>query len=196
MEAFNEIGLIEISIPASVKTLISRANVKLPSDYLSRKCIPPLSLLLPPLDFSGSKIAEICNVAIGLVNQHTINSAYDLIQRAYLLTSWGRNDLYNQVLSCSMCEIAEHPPFDLELVNANDQLPDHEVELIPDPQSRTNSEENEIEADDEISIEDIHLSANFPCCKFPSSHLSHRARVRSDRIIDQFHLRALQTTSI
>jgi hypothetical protein len=52
-----------------------------------------------------------------------------------------------------MYQILEHPAFDLELVETNVQLAHHEVERTVDEQSQTHGEEEEIGANDEISIE-------------------------------------------
>jgi hypothetical protein len=159
-------------------------------------------------DQADETIAEVYQRAIELINQYTIDSTYDIIQLAYILTPPGRHAAFEQMHQCLMSEPPEQGDFDLEIANFDGQLADHEEEPINELESQTNREEEDVESEiegenesfidtdpHEIDETDVVL-LHFPSSEFPSTYLAHRARVGLNRILHQFRLDDEQTAKI
>jgi hypothetical protein len=159
-------------------------------------------------DQADETIAEVYQTAIELINQYTIDSTYDILQLAYILTVPGRQAAFEQMHEYLMSEPPEQTEFELEIANFEGQLADHEGEPIGEPESQPSGEEeeveSEIEGDYENSIdtdpsevaETEVIMLHFPHSKCPSTYLAHRAEMGLNRILDQFRLDEEQTAKI
>jgi hypothetical protein len=74
-------------------------------------------------------VRGIYDLGIQLINQYTIESTFDLIQLAYVLTPAGRREAYDQMQSHLGSTPPEQPALELEMVDFHDQLADHEERL-------------------------------------------------------------------
>jgi hypothetical protein len=143
-----------------------------------------------------AEIREIYEIAIQLLYQYTIDSTYDLLQFASVLTPGGRKEAFHQ-LDLHLGSVPPgHAALELKLVDFQGQLADHEVELIINEEAEPNEEEDDNEAADEQSVEvdspefahTETVTLHVPAARFSSTCLPHRARVGLDRILDQFDL--------
>jgi hypothetical protein len=157
----------------------------------------------------NEEVAEIYGLGIQLINQYTIESTFDLIQLAYVLTPAGRKEAYEQMQSHLSSSPPEQPALELELVDFQDQLADHEEELIVDTRPQTEEEEEEeeeeaVEVRDDTSIdissressETEPVILHLPPGRFASTCLAHRAQQGLERILDQFQLTEPETQSV
>jgi hypothetical protein len=98
-------------------------------------------------------IASVCDAAIQLINQYTIDSSHDILQLSYILTAPLCRAAFEQLHQCLMSEPQHQPAFERGLVNFEGQLADHEEEFTDKLESERNEKEEEVELELEAEME-------------------------------------------
>jgi hypothetical protein len=75
---------------------------------------------------TGGDLAGVYRTAIDLISQYRIDSTYDIIQLASIVTPPGRQAGFEQMHRYLMSEPQERRAFELEIVNLDSQLAKHE----------------------------------------------------------------------
>jgi hypothetical protein len=144
-----------------------------------------------------SRISATYRKAIQFITQYTIDSSFDILQLAYVLTPAGRQEAFDQLKSVEGLEAHGREPFSLEMVDFADQLAAHDIEDDLDGVGDEDLEGTvEVALDPgagpETEISDENASEVFllevPAADWPSDYLAHRALAGLRQIIQQFGL--------
>jgi hypothetical protein len=170
-------------------TVLEASNRRLASAY---PIILEATGLLEKLRGSivDSTRAEVYTFSIGLIKQYTIDSCSDILQLAYVLTPQGREHAREQLHALRGSRGLSTRAFELELVDFDAQLADHDREV---PEDADNEHEDISEDPAGEIVESLYEPASAPFfmtvpdARSPSTHIAARAHTGLDRILAQFH---------